>query len=487
MEHTVSLTHQRSKSSPHVFESSQNFEFAMQFALQAQAAQHPNLDDSLFTNSLPNLEPTPLSFAAYQDMLLGELARQSMEYPTFPINDSSVTNSTQRFLQNDLLNSTNLMMGFPVIDQLPQRLTHDRKRTQSSDFTLLTGRPFRDDKSTASASFSQEDDVTESGNRSDREIKKVNLYKTELCRSWEETGYCRYGSKCQFAHSETELRQIDRHPKYKTEMCKTFWEKGTCPYGKRCCFVHTDRNLQKMQDPGPPRADHQSHMRSRSLGAREILHPLIEESESHFNPVLDLNLPPVYGSVPQYTFDCLSSMNPDGYLIRNFDHDLQEIGQLMKAVNISTSGVSTPISPISTPNRCSVPFSEIAISPPSSRMTSFSGGRSLPFDNGFDVSLDNNRHRRHHSVSYQKPTITSPNRHVSHNSELYNTFCARQALMEHFDPGFGVPFSPNEPSESSGKTIISPKSFEVESNITVTLPNKSILNEETRPQFLKSM
>jgi len=44
-----------------------------------------------------------------------------------------------------------------------------------------------------------------------------NLYKTELCRSWEETGHCRYGSKCQFAHGADELRAVQRHPKYKTE------------------------------------------------------------------------------------------------------------------------------------------------------------------------------------------------------------------------------------------------------------------------------
>jgi len=39
------------------------------------------------------------------------------------------------------------------------------------------------------------------------------LYKTELCRSWEETGQCRYGSKCQFAHTRGELRPVMRHPK----------------------------------------------------------------------------------------------------------------------------------------------------------------------------------------------------------------------------------------------------------------------------------
>lgn len=65
-----------------------------------------------------------------------------------------------------------------------------------------------------------------------------SLYKTELCRSWEETGSCRYGNKCQFAHGQNELRPIARHPKYKTEICRTFATNGTCPYGTRCRFIH---------------------------------------------------------------------------------------------------------------------------------------------------------------------------------------------------------------------------------------------------------
>lgn len=69
-----------------------------------------------------------------------------------------------------------------------------------------------------------------------------NLYKTELCRSFEETGSCRYGSKCQFAHGFNELRPAPRHPKYKTEICKTFHSIGTCPYGTRCRFIHTTPN-----------------------------------------------------------------------------------------------------------------------------------------------------------------------------------------------------------------------------------------------------
>lgn len=71
------------------------------------------------------------------------------------------------------------------------------------------------------------------------QLAQQSLYKTELCRSFEETGSCRYGAKCQFAHGKSELRPILRHPKYKTEICKTFFSSGSCPYGKRCRFIHS--------------------------------------------------------------------------------------------------------------------------------------------------------------------------------------------------------------------------------------------------------
>nr|ALS92618.1 ZFP36L3 [Cricetomys gambianus] len=63
-------------------------------------------------------------------------------------------------------------------------------------------------------------------------------YKTELCRPFEESGVCRYGNKCQFAHGYRELRTLSRHPKYKTEPCRTFHSVGYCPYGSRCHFIH---------------------------------------------------------------------------------------------------------------------------------------------------------------------------------------------------------------------------------------------------------
>lgn len=79
----------------------------------------------------------------------------------------------------------------------------------------------------------------------EEELNHQSRYKTELCRSWSETGSCRYGSKCQFAHGEAELRPLLRHPKYKTELCRSWAESGSCPYGSRCRFIHNEVDLKK--------------------------------------------------------------------------------------------------------------------------------------------------------------------------------------------------------------------------------------------------
>lgn len=88
-----------------------------------------------------------------------------------------------------------------------------------------------DHRQTSSKSNKRSNDIEE-------ELNQQSLYKTELCHSWTETGQCRYGTKCQFAHGKDELRPVLRHPKYKTEICKTFHTLGTCPYGTRCRFIH---------------------------------------------------------------------------------------------------------------------------------------------------------------------------------------------------------------------------------------------------------
>ncbi|XP_072247993.1 mRNA decay activator protein ZFP36L1 [Leuresthes tenuis] len=77
-------------------------------------------------------------------------------------------------------------------------------------------------------------------------------YKTELCRTYEESGACKYGAKCQFAHGLDELRGLSRHPKYKTEPCRTFHTIGFCPYGARCHFIHNADELQAANAAAPP-------------------------------------------------------------------------------------------------------------------------------------------------------------------------------------------------------------------------------------------
>ncbi|XP_069029212.1 mRNA decay activator protein ZFP36L1 [Embiotoca jacksoni] len=77
-------------------------------------------------------------------------------------------------------------------------------------------------------------------------------YKTELCRTYEESGVCKYGAKCQFAHGLDELRGLSRHPKYKTEPCRTFHTVGFCPYGARCHFIHNADEILAGDAAAPP-------------------------------------------------------------------------------------------------------------------------------------------------------------------------------------------------------------------------------------------
>ncbi|KAJ3201247.1 hypothetical protein HK099_002328 [Clydaea vesicula] len=145
-----------------------------------------------------------------------------------------------------------------------QQIQNDRNRLYNNDPSLQWSNSPMLIPTSPTGDTSNE---SEDGEGKDRDSKKMNLYKTELCRSWEETGTCRYGTKCQFAHSYVEVRGIDRHPKYKTEMCKTFWEKGTCPYGKRCCFIHTTKDSTPMSPTNvtPPR------QRSNSTSTRPLM------------------------------------------------------------------------------------------------------------------------------------------------------------------------------------------------------------------------
>jgi butyrate response factor len=57
----------------------------------------------------------------------------------------------------------------------------------------------------------------------------MNNIKTEICKKWEEKGYCEYGEKCLFAHGLTELKSKRRNKNYKTKKCIAYLN-GFCPY-----------------------------------------------------------------------------------------------------------------------------------------------------------------------------------------------------------------------------------------------------------------
>ncbi|KAL8219951.1 UNVERIFIED_CONTAM: hypothetical protein K2H54_036704 [Gekko kuhli] len=121
--------------------------------------------------------------------------------------------------------------------------------------TSLQRIPFRSDRSVSLIE----------GCRGEAKAAASARYKTELCRTFEESGACKYGAKCQFAHGARELRGLSRHPKYKTEPCRTFHTSGICPYGARCHFIH---NAEERRPPprGPQGLRH-------SLGSGEALPP----------------------------------------------------------------------------------------------------------------------------------------------------------------------------------------------------------------------
>src|SRR4051794_20462125 len=77
-----------------------------------------------------------------------------------------------------------------------------------------------------------------------KEYQTDPKYKTELCKSFTETGFCAYGNKCRFAHGRQELfDKIVNCKKYKQKECLSFFKNKYCCYGSRCHFKHEERKL----------------------------------------------------------------------------------------------------------------------------------------------------------------------------------------------------------------------------------------------------
>jgi butyrate response factor 1 len=130
-------------------------------------------------------------------------------------------------------------------------------------------------------------------------------YKTEMCRPFEESGHCKYGDKCQFAHGAHELRNLARHPKYKTDLCRTFHTIGFCPYGPRCHFIHNEDErklhfiVQQKQQQAMQEATQQAvqqQLRQMHMAATSAQPAPIQR------PKLMMNMPP-----PGFSRDALGS------------------------------------------------------------------------------------------------------------------------------------------------------------------------------------
>ncbi|MCQ2816745.1 MAG: hypothetical protein MJ252_05705 [archaeon] len=74
-------------------------------------------------------------------------------------------------------------------------------------------------------------------------------YKTELCKTWIENGFCPYGNACRFAHGKDDLYEKARNSTYKSKICKAFHQRGYCPYGNRCGYIHDERKLKDIFFP----------------------------------------------------------------------------------------------------------------------------------------------------------------------------------------------------------------------------------------------
>ena len=50
---------------------------------------------------------------------------------------------------------------------------------------------------------------------SSKSFVERSMYKRDMCKNWTEVGFCRYGTKCQYAHGQDELS--DHHQLYLNE------------------------------------------------------------------------------------------------------------------------------------------------------------------------------------------------------------------------------------------------------------------------------
>jgi len=229
----------------------------------------------------------------------------------------------------------------------PWEKKHSRRTLSDGNWNMKKENPSKTEKNSSTNTLKAEhkDDLSRTPSLPSKwSFKRATLYKTELCRAFEETGKCKFGDECIFAHSEEELRpRVDRHPKYKTRICRTFWEQGECPYGKRCCFIHTERDITHPDDfsvfEAQMQQQQQQHYNS-TLSASSLLNashrrmqsaPEIAHKHRPSNSS-DTFMGGIYSMTP---FD-RRSINSEKSSIRSFDTNM-ESSKLKEEIKINVS------------------------------------------------------------------------------------------------------------------------------------------------------
>ena len=94
----------------------------------------------------------------------------------------------------------------------------------------------------------------------DESERPAQLYKTRMCKNYEQAGTCKFGDKCNFAHGKEDLRRGSGGSAassrssgggggsgsscgYKKKLCDRF-AGGSCLYADKCTFAHGPDDLQ---------------------------------------------------------------------------------------------------------------------------------------------------------------------------------------------------------------------------------------------------
>jgi len=127
-------------------------------------------------------------------------------------------------------------------------------------------------------------------------------YKGTLCKYFQKDGVCEFGSLCQYAHGESELRKINpavaktqpqsyvgssfNSLQYKTQLCKNYQEGGSCDFGSGCQFAHGLIELRSTSQNQQKRGTAQSCVPQQQFSA---FHPSLRPSTQTFSS-------PMFGS-----------------------------------------------------------------------------------------------------------------------------------------------------------------------------------------------